>query len=119
LLLLPFSGNGDLHLEHIRKWREDHIGPIAAELGMTLHSPLWRVSYVDLMADLVASKTPCRVCALGDPPQGRSAIPKIGDLFDQGLINSLDAEYDAFGENGEFHSIAEVWDGPTHPLTAA
>ena len=45
---------GDLHLEHIRQWREDHIGPLAQDYGASLHLPLWGANYADLARDLEA-----------------------------------------------------------------
>merc|ERR1711972_872864 len=39
----------------------------------------------------------------------------IGDLFDRALFNQLMADdscIDAFGENGEFDTIVEVWQTP-------
>ena len=36
---------GDLHLEHIRQWRQEQLGPIAEELGLELRFPLWGVDY--------------------------------------------------------------------------
>jgi diphthamide synthase (EF-2-diphthine--ammonia ligase) len=106
--------SGDLNLQSVGQWREDNIAPLAqAKLSASLHAPLWNVCYETLMADLVASGTPCRVCALGDVKAvGVGAAgggAQVGDLFDSTLLARLDAETDAFGENGEFHTLAEVW----------
>ena len=35
--------NGDLHLEYVRQWRLDNLGPLAAKLHASLHAPLWQV----------------------------------------------------------------------------
>ena len=96
---------GDLHLEHINRWREEHLGQIVSAIGATLHSPLWHTPYEALLRDLAASGTPCRVCATEHP----AAVP-LGALFGGALLATLDPEIDAFGENGEFHTLAEVWD---------
>ena len=62
------------------------------------------------------------VCALGDENcwSGRSPCVSIGELFNHGLAKRLaEAGADRFGENGEFHSLAEVWDaGHGNPLAA-
>ncbi|KAH8062561.1 hypothetical protein JL722_3483 [Aureococcus anophagefferens] len=50
---------GDLHLDHIRGWREDAL----AHLGFDLEFPLWHAAY-DEAADLAASRVPCVVSAV-------------------------------------------------------
>jgi len=94
---------GDLHLEHIAQWREEHIGPIATSLGARLYNPLWKVPYEILVRELEASGTPCRVCA------ATTSATQVGELFDAVLRARLGPETDQFGENGEFHTLAEVW----------
>jgi len=93
---------GDLHLDHIRDWRDSNIGP----LGYHLEYPLWKVPYASLLKDLKKSGVSCRISALtvdGNPV-------KIGDVFDEKLCEIFQAkDMDGFGENGEFHSMAEVW----------
>jgi len=102
---------GDLHLEHVAAWREERIGPAVRALGATLHSPLWQAPYESLMRDLEASGTPCRVCA-----QTGGAVA-VGDLFSAQFVSSLPPGVDAFGENGEFHTLAEVWAASRDPLS--
>jgi diphthamide synthase (EF-2-diphthine--ammonia ligase) len=107
--------NGDLHLEYVGRWREDNIAPVLSkvfgESAPSLHAPLWRVSYEQLAADLAASTVPCRVCAV----TGEHGV-KVGDLFDAALVARLSASCDQFGENGEFHTLAEVWEAAADPL---
>ena len=107
--------NGDLHLEHIAAWREEHIKPLATAIGAQLHAPLFRVPYPSLLADLERSGVPCRVCAAtGDHPAA------VGEVFNATLVAKLQQAsppIDAFGENGEFHTLAETWAGSSgHPL---
>jgi hypothetical protein len=58
---------GDLHLEHIRQWREDAV---ARGLGVTIRYPVWSdvacSNYAALAADLAASGVPCAVTAVTD-----------------------------------------------------
>jgi diphthamide synthase (EF-2-diphthine--ammonia ligase) len=97
--------SGDLHLEHILQWRAEHIGPLAAAVGASLHAPLWNVPYKTLLHDLAASGVPCRVCAT-------NGAVALGTRFDAALVAQLPAGTDAFGENGEFHTLAEVMGAP-------
>ena len=93
---------GDLHLEHIRAWREDQLLPIADELGATLQFPLWGADYAALTGELQASGVVARVCA--SPDYSKIAPVAHGDRFDAELIARLPVEIDAFGECGEFHT---------------
>lgn len=100
---------GDLHLQHIREWRESALG----SLGCQLEFPLWRAPYDSLMDDLEASGVSCVVSGTTC-----DTVPE-GTTFDRPFYNKLVAEAskphsqtqptDAFGEQGEFHSLARVW----------
>jgi diphthamide synthase (EF-2-diphthine--ammonia ligase)/ABC-type Fe3+-hydroxamate transport system substrate-binding protein len=93
---------GDLHLEHIRSWREKRLG----ELGYKTEFPLWHAPYENLRLDLQLSQVPCVVSA--------SSVDSVsvGTIFTPDFSKQLQAigEIDAFGENGEFHSLARVWE---------
>ena len=93
---------GDLHLEHIRSWREERLG----ELGYKLEFPLWHAAYDDLLQDLETSTVPCVVSA--------STVDNVsvGTSFTRSFSESLqrNGDIDGFGENGEFHSLAQVWE---------
>jgi diphthamide synthase (EF-2-diphthine--ammonia ligase) len=110
---------GDLHLEHIKEWRLSALGP----LGYGLEYPLWKVPYDDLFRDLEISGVPCVVTG-----STCDAAP-VGTLFDKKFYTEIVSEaprgsavettkdgeaivreIDAFGENGEFHSLAKVWE---------
>jgi diphthamide synthase (EF-2-diphthine--ammonia ligase) len=94
---------GDLHLEHIKGWRDEHLGPLGYEMAY----PLFNVPYATLLQDLEASRVPCVVTS--------SMVPTVqaGEVYDSNFRRRLTEEspdVDVFGENGEFHSEAQVWE---------
>jgi diphthamide synthase (EF-2-diphthine--ammonia ligase) len=94
---------GDLHLGHIKEWRDK----ILTQLDCNLEYPLWKVPYSDLLEDLEASRVPCIVSG-----SSREEV-KVGTLFDRTLYTRLvDSGIDGFGEAGEFHSLAMVFEVP-------
>ena len=100
---------GDLHLQHIREWRDAAFRELAAECGAAMHFPLWGVSYETLIAELEASGVVCEVSAVTAPAEG---VVEVGARFDHAMIARLPDGIDAFGENGEFHTLAKVWERP-------
>ena len=50
---------GDLHLDHIKEWRDK----VLIDLGYELEYPLWKADYAVLMDDLEQSQVPCSVTA--------------------------------------------------------
>lgn len=101
---------GDLHLEHVRQWRDDAL----ASFGVRLEYPLWQVEQAALIDDLAASEVPCVLSAC----PGTAVLPVavgvgLGARFDRMLVEAARAAgWDGFGENGEFHTLAEVWRVP-------
>jgi len=99
---------GDLHLEHIRSWRDDQLAPKKMGVKELLY-PIWKVPYEELHDDLETSGVPCEVSALG--PGGHDGPVQVGNPFNRDLARkAVAAGMDAFGENGEFHTLAKVWD---------
>lgn len=101
---------GDLHLAHIRSWREKEL----SRFGIPLAYPLWHVPATALHTDLEASGVSCVVSACRGKPHDRAA-PKInvGTAFGRRLSDEVQAHgWDPFGEEGEFHTVAEVWKIP-------
>ena len=95
---------GDLHLSHVKEWRDK----ILVQLDFELEYPLWKRSYSELMKDLEASQVPCEVS--GSTREGE--VP-VGTPFNRQLYERLiDSDIDGFGECGEFHSLAMVWEVP-------
>jgi ABC-type Fe3+-hydroxamate transport system substrate-binding protein/diphthamide synthase (EF-2-diphthine--ammonia ligase) len=95
---------GDLHLEHIRSWREKTFGGF----DFTLEYPLWKKDYMYLMDDLEASGVPCRVSA--STVDGVAVDTMFTREFYDKLVDG--GSIDGFGECGEFHSLAMVWEVP-------
>jgi diphthamide synthase (EF-2-diphthine--ammonia ligase) len=93
---------GDLHLSPVKEWRDK----ILTQLGYELEYPIWKISYSDLIKDLEASKVPCQVSG-----STREKEVPLGTMFDRKLYERLlSSDIDPFGECGEFHSLAMVWD---------
>ena len=93
---------GDLHLAHIRHWRERELGPLLESRGARLDFPLWRAEYPVLLDDLAASGAACHISAVEHPALGHV---RVGDVFDRAFVERLPAAVDGFGENGEFHTV--------------
>lgn len=89
---------GDLHLENIRRWREELFA--ALDPSLTLHFPLWHVPYEELLDDLEASGAGCRITAVTDD----RLVLDLGKAFDRQFAGRLPDGIDTFGENGEFHT---------------
>lgn len=99
---------GDLHLEEVRAWRD------AGLAGWRVEYPLWQVPQDQLLDDLEASGVPCSLSACPGKP-GAEAVEgvEVGALFDAGLAARARAGgWDGFGEEGEFHTLAQVWEAP-------
>jgi len=74
------------------------------DLGYELEYPLWKADYAVLMDDLEQSQVPCSVTA--------STVDSVSvdTPFTRQLYNKASSLHlDGFGECGEFHSIAKVW----------
>lgn len=104
-----YAAAGDLHLGEIRAWREGMLAP----LGLSLTLPLWATppgsNYDALSADLRASGVRCTVCAIAS--EVASGLCTVGDDFNDALrLRFQAAGLDGFGENGEVHTLARVWE---------
>ena len=89
---------GDLHLEHIRQWREKELSKYSLEY------PLWNVPYNELIDDLESSGVNVVVSATNQNGIG------VGTTFSRTVWqDATKMGIDGFGEEGEFHSVAEVW----------
>lgn len=91
---------GDLHLSHIREWREQAFADHPHTAGMELVFPLWNTDYRALLADLQASGATSIISSVA--PDLSQIV--VGDVFDAALQARLPDHVDPFGENGEFHT---------------
>jgi diphthamide synthase (EF-2-diphthine--ammonia ligase) len=100
---------GDLHLAHVRAWRESAR---IQRRGEALLFPLWQRSQEDMLRELEAAGVPCVVSSVSDGAHGAIAV---GERFGCALWQRARAAgIDGFGENGEFHTLARIWDAPSH-----
>jgi len=101
---------GDLHLQHVRDWREKELKSLIERFSICLHFPIWNVDYSQLMEKLERAPVRCHLSAVSDERCKQSV--NIGDVFDADLIRSLPTGVDRFGENGEFHTYVSVGQNP-------
>ena len=104
---------GDLHLAHVRQWRESRFGPILEQLNIRPHFPIWLREYPKLEEDFFSSGAQATVSALASPLLSEGW--NVGDRFSPEWLDTLPDKVDRFGENGEFHTRVIPPDGPwTH-----
>lgn len=90
---------GDLFLEDIRRYREQHL----AGSGLTPMFPLFGRDTAALARDMVAGGLRARLTCV-DPKVLDSRF--VGREFDDILLDELPASVDSCGERGEFHTFA-------------
>ena len=89
---------GDLFLEDVRRYREDHLH----STGLEPMFPLWGRDTRQLMLEMLDAGVRARIiCA--DP--SKLAGDFIGRDLDYDLLSRLPAGVDPCGENGEFHTF--------------
>lgn len=92
---------GDLFLENIRAYREEHL----AACGMTPVFPLWGKDTRQLAEEMLAGGL-CAYLTCVDPRRMDRAF--AGRRFDAELLGEIPAQVDPCGENGEFHTFASA-----------
>jgi uncharacterized protein (TIGR00290 family) len=90
---------GDLFLEDIRAYRENHL----AACGMEAVFPLWRKDTRLLAKEMLESGLSAYITCVDPTKLDRSFV---GRRFDAELLGELPREVDPCGENGEFHTFA-------------
>lgn len=98
---LPFTIGrlifGDLHLEDIRRWREEQF----SEMGYKCWFPIWQKPYKELFDRLEEEGVSVKISGVMSEYNG---YIKPGDLFTLEYAHSLPEHIDRMGENGEFHT---------------
>jgi uncharacterized protein (TIGR00290 family) len=103
---------GDLFLEDIRAYRESRL----AEIGITPVFPLWHRPTATLAREMIdGGLEGYLVCV------DRKKLPAsfAGRKFDRALLDSLPADIDPCGENGEFHSFVTAGPMLEHAIEVA
>ncbi|MCB1143035.1 MAG: diphthine--ammonia ligase [Leptospiraceae bacterium] len=94
---------GDIHLEELRKFREEKLKQVQFECKF----PLWKRNTTDLIKDFFRLGFRAVIVsvdekALNETYLGKELTPELVDSFPSGV--------DHCGENGEYHTF--VFDGP-------
>jgi uncharacterized protein (TIGR00290 family) len=90
---------GDLFLEDIRRYREQHL----AAVGMEALFPLWGRDTIRLAREMIAGGLSAWLTCVDLNQLGREFA---GRRFDASLLADLPSGVDSCGENGEFHTCA-------------
>lgn len=93
---------GDIFLEDLRRYRDEQL----AAAGITGIYPLWQQSSREVALEFIRLGFKAIVVCVN----GKLDKQYCGHLFNEDFLNSLPAETDPCGENGEFHTF--VYDGP-------
>lgn len=94
---------GDLFLEDIRAYRERQL----EGTGLEPLFPVWKIPTDQLAQDMIAAGIKAKITCVDPARLDRSFA---GRDFDLALLESLPAQIDPCGENGEFHTF--VHDAP-------
>jgi uncharacterized protein (TIGR00290 family) len=94
---------GDLFLEDIRRYREDHL----AKLDIRPVFPVWGRDTLSLAKEMITLGFQAILTCV-DPRKLDASF--AGRQFDSSLLDALPSTVDPCGENGEFHTF--VYDGP-------
>lgn len=99
---------GDLFLEDIRRYREEHV----ATLGRRAVFPVWGRDTAELAREFVAAGFEATIVCV-DPQKLDASF--AGRAYDEALLGDLPAGVDPCGENGEFHTFVHagpIWRSP-------
>jgi uncharacterized protein (TIGR00290 family) len=94
---------GDLFLRDVRDYRERQLAPT----GIAALFPVWGIPTRQLALEMIAAGIKAKLTCVNPSKLDRSYA---GREFDMALIESLPADVDPCGENGEFHTF--VYDAP-------
>ncbi len=94
---------GDIFLEDLRQYRENNL----AKINMKAVFPLWKKDTSVLIEKFITLGFKTITCCVNDLYLGEEMV---GKTVDKSFIDSLPANVDPCGENGEFHTFC--FDGP-------
>jgi uncharacterized protein (TIGR00290 family) len=94
---------GDIFLEDLRAYRESML----RKLNLDPEFPLWKIPTDQLAGEFLSAGFKTITCCVSSESLDSSFV---GEIYDEGFINSLPKAVDPCGENGEFHTFC--YDGP-------
>lgn len=94
---------GDIHLEHLIKYRLKNL----KEVGIAAGFPLWQKNTTDLAHQFIEKGFKAVVVSVSSSCLDKSYV---GRHYDRAFINDLPSHVDPCGEQGEFHTL--VYEGP-------
>jgi len=94
---------GDIFLEDLRTYREKNL----AKVGLTAEFPLWKKNTKELISEFFQLGFKTITCCVNDAYLGED---RVGVEIDAAFIDTLPANVDPCGENGEFHTFC--YEGP-------
>ena len=101
---------GDLFLEDVRKYREEHFNGS----GIQPIFPLWKQPTTDLLREMLIAGVRATIVSV-DTTQLSTEF--AGRNLDSTLLEELPAHVDACGENGEFHTFVHAGPFFRQPIT--
>lgn len=100
---IEYFAFGDLFLEDVRRYREDHL----KETGITPIFPIWGVPTKELSKEMIASGLKAVITCVDPRCLAREFS---GREYNESFLGDIPESVDPCGEYGEFHSFA--FDGP-------
>lgn len=95
---VEFLAFGDIHLEDLRKYREDLVN----RGGLKACFPLWNVPTLKLMNNFIANEFKAITCCINTKIL---SVDWLGRQLDADFVAELPNEVDLCGENGEYHTF--------------
>ena len=92
---------GDLHLEDVRRYREQQLDGS----GLEPLFPIWHKPTAELAVEMIDAGIVAHITCV-DPKQYPAGF--AGRRFDHDLLADLPEDVDPCGENGEFHSFVSA-----------
>ena len=89
---------GDIHLEDLRKYREE----LVSRGGLEAFFPLWKTPTIELINNFIANGFKAITCCINTSVL---STDWIGRQLDNNFIEDLPDGVDLCGENGEYHTF--------------